>query len=206
MAGIQLYQTEQDETLLVEAALSQGCWLTPDINYETSQVIEIRSIEEFIEIRPTERHFFILHNTFLRMPLCLREIEKNGKKVFYVSPSEGGPFLEFLGGGIFESEPPSERRIRPGFLHFNSGYWDHAITRKEPSPPELAEMFKRMSKVIRKNSLKIKPGMSVHWLGHDAKTQLLQGAKLVGYETWSVPSASTRSSSATFTESSESVS
>ena len=128
MPGIQLYQSEQDEIVLVTAAVSNGYWLVPDLHYESAKVDILRTVEDFQSVRKREYHFFILHESFLRIPLCLRKIEKNGKDVFYVSQTEGGPFLEFLGGGIFKDKQSGKDRIRPGFLEYRSGYWDQNLT------------------------------------------------------------------------------
>jgi hypothetical protein len=187
MAGVQLYQTEEDELPLIEAAISDGCWLVPDLQYKSPHVESLRTVEEFLAVRKEERHFFILHQSFLRLPLSLRSFEKAGEKVFYVSPTEGGPFLEFLCGGLFKDEPTGRSLIRPGFLEYRTGYWDHAITRREASPPELVDSFKKLAKMLRSNSTRIKPGKSAFWLGRVAKERLGAGAQLVGLENWTPP-------------------
>src|ERR1700754_3238022 len=104
MRELNLYQTEEDELGLVKAAFAAGCRMVPDSNYETSEVPAIYTIEAFRLSRLTERHFFILHECFQRLPITLRKISKDGKLLYYISPSQGGPFLEFMGGGIFVNE------------------------------------------------------------------------------------------------------
>jgi hypothetical protein len=38
MPGIQLYQTEADDELLIQSAFENGCWLVPDIKFSTREV------------------------------------------------------------------------------------------------------------------------------------------------------------------------
>ncbi|MGD0631016.1 MAG: hypothetical protein ABR987_16940 [Terracidiphilus sp.] len=188
MPGLQLYQTEADELVLVKAALDQGCWLVPDLNYETDEVQRFRSTEEYQHFRTEERHFFVLSEAFVRAPLSLRKITKADRILFYVSPSEGGPFLEFLGGGSFVDDSTGGRRIRPGFFTFSRRYWAADLSRTYDSPVELEEMFKRLTRVVKASSTRIKPGKSAFWLGNDARAQMADGVRLVCYESWSLDS------------------
>jgi hypothetical protein len=186
MPGLQLYQSELDELALVKAAFDEGCWLVPGCHYKTPQVKELRTIEEFSRARLAERHFFILSDSFVRLPLSLTKIIKQNEPVYFISSSEGGPFLEFLGGGIFVDDATQERRIRSGFFEFSRNYWATDLSKRFQSPPELEAIFKRLAGTIKKTSIRIKPGKSVFWLGNDAKTELQRGANLVGYEAWSI--------------------
>jgi hypothetical protein len=187
MPQLSLYQTEEDELNVVNAAFEAGCWIVPDLDYEAPEAQVLKTGESFKQARRDERHFFILHKRFMRSPLHMRQILKHGRNVFYVSPSEGGPFLEFLGGGIIEDNESNSRHIRSGFLAYSSSYWDAEITKKEESPPELADTYKQLSKVIRATSTRIKPGRSVFWLGNYAKAQLLTGTKLSLHDNWTLP-------------------
>jgi len=192
MPQINLYQTEQDELGVVKAAFSEGSTIVPDRNYSASEAIALDTIEAFKHARVHDRHFFILNKRFSRLPIHFRKILKDGKPVYYISPSQGGPFLEFMGGGVI-TDDAGTRRIRSGFLACPSGYWNAEITRKEGSPPELAESFKRLSKAIRTTSTRIRPDQSVYWLGGDAKAQLEGGAKLGLHENFSFSNSKTQS-------------
>jgi hypothetical protein len=108
MPQLSLYQTEEDELNVVNAAFEAGCWIVPDLDYEAPEAQVLKTGESFKQARRDERHFFILHKRFMRSPLHMRQILKHGRNVFYVSPSEGGPFLEFLGGGIIEDNESEE--------------------------------------------------------------------------------------------------
>ena len=194
MPGLQLYQTEADELVLVRAALEQGCWLVPDLNYETPEAQRLLTAEEYQHLRTKERHFFILSESFVRAPLLMRQITKAGRNAFYISPSEGGPFLEFLGGGVFVDDSTGEGRIRSGFLDFSRHYWAADLSFRYDSPIELEQIFKRLARVVKANSLRVKPGRSAFWLGNEARAQLASGARLVGFEQWSVDQALSRPS------------
>jgi len=186
MPGLQLYQTEADELVLVRAALEEGCWLVPDSSYDAPEAQRLLTAEEYQRVRTKERHFFILSESFVRAPLSMRKITKVGRDVFSISATEGGPFLEFLGGGLFVDDSTEEGRIRPGFLEFSRHYWAAGLSFRYDSPGELEQIFKRLARVVKANSLRIKPGKSAFWLGNDARVQMARGARLVGYEQWSV--------------------
>lgn len=186
MPGLQLYQTEPDELELVGAALEAGCWLVPASHYETTEFDKLFTIEAYMQARIRERKFFILGSEFTLEKLSMESFSKEGKTLFYIVTSSGGPFLEFLGGGLFVDDATGEKRIRPGFLEFARDYWAADLSRKRPSPPELEEMYKWLARAVKTKSTRIKPGKGVFWLGNDAKTQLENGARLVGYESWSL--------------------
>jgi hypothetical protein len=185
MPGLQLYQTELDELELVKAAIDEGCWLVPDSHYKVHEPDRLFTMEEFRDARLEQRHFFILNEVFIQSPISMREISKLDEHYYYVSPNVGGPSLEFLGGGISVDDRTGEKLIGSGFLEFSREYWVDDLSRKKPSPPELEEMYKRLARVVKVQSTRIKPGKGVFWLGNDARMQLEKGARLVGYESWS---------------------
>jgi len=187
MPELQLYQTELDELKLVKAAFTEGCWMVPDSNYQTPEAISLRTVEQYLASRKNERHFFILNKLFSRLPFQMRKISKDGKIVYYISPSQGGPFLEFMGGGVIQDEKTRIRYIRSGFLAYSSGYWNADITRKEAAPSELVETYKRLGKFIRSTSVRIKPDVSVYWLGDDAIAEVERGTELGLHRGWSPP-------------------
>jgi hypothetical protein len=129
---------------------------------------------------------WLVPDSHYRAPeVLMRGFSKQNESLYYVSPNEGGPFLEFLGGGVFAVDGVmKEQRIRPGFLECPRDYWDPAASQKRLSPPELAETFNRIVDAVKARSTRIKPGKTVFWLGADAKLKLQRGARLVGYETW----------------------
>lgn len=188
MRELNLYQAEEDELELINAALMAGCLIIPDSNYEAPEVLAIDTVEGFKRSRLRVRHFFMLHESFQRLPVTLRKISKDGKVVHYVSPSQGGPFIEFMGGGIFLNDETGSKYVRTGFLAHRSEYWNQELTKKQSSPPELVEIYGQLSKVIRTTSTRIKPDKAVYWLGDYAKAQLLNGVKLGLHEQWSLTS------------------
>lgn len=190
MPGIQLYQTEVDELVLVRAAFERGCCLVPDLHLRSPEVQRLFNLEEFQNARLITRHFYIFGSSLAPHSLSIRPVEKENEIFYYVSSGVGTPSLEFLGGGIHVEPGTNRRLIRSGFLEFSREYWSEDLSRKLPSPPELEAHFLELSKVIKAHSLRIKPGKSVFWFGEDAKEQLQTGTKLVGYESWLPPSKS----------------
>jgi len=188
MPSVQLYQSELDEVELIRTALAEGCCIVPCYDYESPEEKRLSTLEDFLGARTKVRQFFFTSESFERAPLSMREISKGGKAIFYIQQNTGGPFLQFLGGGLFLDEATGEDRIRPGLLSFSRHYRAEDLSWQHASPPELEEMFKQFLRVIKKNSVRIKPGKSVFWLGKDAEVQVRRGAKLIGYENWSLAS------------------
>lgn len=185
MPGLQLYQTEVDELLLIRAAFEEGCCLVPDVHSKVPEARRLIDVEEFREERGQTRHFYILTNSMVHSPLSIRKVKKEDDYFYYVSPGVGTPSLEFLGGGLYSGTESGTRLIRSGFLEFSREYWSADLSAKLPSPPELESLFLRLSRAIKTHGSRIKPGKTVFWLGDDAKSQLDGGARLVGYESWS---------------------
>jgi hypothetical protein len=196
MRGLQLYQTESDEHVLIEEAIRLGCWLVPDIPSSSSEAHRLHTVEEFRQARLETRHFYIFSSRDQGGALSVRKVDKGNSHFFYVSPGVGTPSLEFLGGGVFVSPETQMRLIRPGFLEYSPDYWATDLSRKLASPPELASLFERLCVVAKSHSVRIKPGKSIFWVGEDARSEMEKGARLVGYEAWNgrpiLPEASKR--------------
>ena len=189
MSELLFYQTERDELETIDSCFEDGCSIVPDVDYEEPRAVLLKSLSEYNSWRGITRHFFILHERFQQYPLCIRPIEKHGKTVYYVSPTQGGPFLEMLGGGIITDSKDSGQRIIPGFLSCPPRYWNADVTVSIKSPPELADTYKRLCRIVRRSGTRIRPDNSIYWVGPDAKAQLMNGAKLSLHEDWSLPNA-----------------
>jgi hypothetical protein len=187
MPELDLYQTEIDELEIVKAAFVEGCRMVVDSNYQTPVAPVLETVQEFQFARSTERHFFLINTKFERMPISMRQISKDGKSVYYISPSQGGPFIEFLGGGIYEDKSSGVKTVRSGFLAYRPDYWNDELTEKFAAPVELVETYRRLAKVVRATSTRIKPDKAVYWLGNDAKAQLQMGTKLGLHQNWTLP-------------------
>ena len=184
MPGIQLYQTNVDDSLLIQAALECGCWLVPDVEFTTAESSRLQTLDSFQAALQMTRHYYILNEAICNGPIPLRRVVKGGTPIYYVSPGVGTPAIEFLAGGLYRDPTAEAWRIRSGFLEFSSAYWtvDHA--HKVPSPPPVKALYQRLASGIKKRSSKIKPGKATFWLGSDALNQVQSGARLVGYEAW----------------------
>ena len=178
-----MYLTEVDEVELIKAAFDEGCRLVPDHLYRTAELDELNSIVEFANVRQQVRHFFIFGAGDEIPRRAMRTIEKESESFFYLPPNVEKPSLEFLGGGIV-TDDTGHKMIRSGFLEFSRSYWSHDSSRKLVSPQEIEQRFRRLVSVIKRHSIRIKPGKGVFRLGNDARLQLENGASLAGYEHW----------------------
>jgi len=183
MAELSLYLTENDEVPIIALAMQLGCKLIPDLGYPTAQHDSLNAVGEYRLYRSRTRLFFLTSERFLRHPLELRRIEKNGDSVFYVADI-GGPVIQFLGGGSFEEH--GSRFVRPGSIGHHARYLNPANKLMEKPPSELRDTYKELQKLVRKLFRHCKPGKVSFWIGPEAVDAVKNGAKLVGYEKYSV--------------------
>jgi hypothetical protein len=182
MRELNLYQTEQDEVLLVTEALHQACWLVPDTHNKSPEVRRLTALDEFQSARLETRHFYIFNAPTEESGLSVRKVIKDNNEFYYVSPGVGIPSLEFLGGGVLSDQTGRGRLIRPGFLAYSPEYWAADLSRKLATPPKLASLFEHLSKIVKGHSSKIKLGKNVFWVGKGARSELEKSGRLVGYE------------------------
>lgn len=85
-----------EETNVLKLVFDQGGWLVPDLNYTIPQYVTIGSYETYLDYRKQTRLFFILHPSYLKSPLDLHSIEKDGRTVYFIMQRNGGPTIDFL--------------------------------------------------------------------------------------------------------------
>jgi hypothetical protein len=185
VAELDLYLTENDELPLVAAAFQAGCKLIPDLHYASARYDSLNALEDYKLFRTRTRQFFLLSEKYSKCPLEMRLIEKEDKSVYYIG-GRGGPTIAFLGGGLFNED--ASKFIRPGFISYSPRYENTAKKTMEKPPAELIETYQALVKSIKKFTARIKPGNRVYWLGPDARKEVENGAKLVGYEKLSAES------------------
>jgi hypothetical protein len=183
MAELGLYFTEEDELIIVAAALEMDCKIIPDVNYSLAQYDSLGSAEEYKRYRSRARLFFFLSEEFFRCPLEMRKMDKEGKTVYYISQRSGGPTIYFLGAGLFDQA--DEKFIRPGAIGYHSTFENTFTGRMEKPPVQLVNTYKSLVKAVQKSATRIKPGKRVFWLGPDARKAVENVAKLVGFEKYS---------------------
>jgi hypothetical protein len=164
--------------------LSNGAWLIPDVDYPQKQPALLTSESLFVAARLSVRHFFIIRDDYLKVPLEMRRIEKGGRTVYYISQREGGPTVDFLGGWIFTRGP--ERFIRPGSLSHYPTFFDTHERRFQKMPKEIVSFFSQLATHLKKSYRRIKPKKVTFWVSSNALSEVERGAKLVGLEDLSV--------------------
>jgi len=185
VAELGLYLTENDELPLVTAALQAGCKLIPDLHYPSPRYDSLTALENYKLFRARTRQFFLLSEKYSKCPLEVRRVEKDDKLFYYIGGS-GGPTIAFLGGGLFYED--ASKFIRPGFISYSSLYENTTKKTLEKPSPELVKIYEALVKSVKKYATRIKPGKRVYWLGPDARKEIENGAKLVGYEKLSAES------------------
>jgi hypothetical protein len=184
MPEMTLFLTEHDEDMIIEFALSRGCWLVPDVDYPSPRHVPITSIKEYKEYRARTRLFLLMSNEYFRSPVEMRRIRKNDKTVYYVSQRSGGPSIQFLGGGVFEEK--AVKFIRPGFLSYYPTFWNTTEQVTERPPASLVATYRLLQTHVKKSALRGKGTFSVFWLGPESTRLVECGAKLVGFEAFSL--------------------
>lgn len=165
---------------MVRFILSNGACLIPDLDYSQKQPALLTNESLFLAARLSVRHFFIIRDDYLKMPLEMRRIQKGGRIVYYISQREGGPTVDFLGGGIFTRG--TERFIRPGSLSHYPTFFDTQDERFQKMPKEIVTFFAQLVTHLKKSYRRIKPKKVTFWLSPNALNELQGGAKLVGLE------------------------
>ena len=178
MAELGLILSKNEESRLVERALHAGCWLLPDVHYEAPQPTRISKIEEFDQWRKSTGLFFIQHPSFVKTPVEMTEIEKDGKKVFFIMQRNGGPTIDFMTAAEFEEG--GRAKINPGFLAHHKSFWNSSTQRNEDMPPELLSLFRELSAEAKQMARRERVGVRTYWIGTVIQKQLGAGALHLG--------------------------
>lgn len=186
MAELILYFTEEDEMALVEDALGRGCTLVPDLDYASPKYESFGTLEEYKRYRSRTRQFFILSDARVRSPLEMHRIEKHGKTVYFIYPTNGGPHIQFSSTGLFLKN--GVQLIGPGSLGHYPSYKNTSNQMWEKAPAELIAMFKHFRKFLKNWAMRAIVGQSrvAVWLGPGAVKAVQNGAKLVGFESCTI--------------------
>jgi hypothetical protein len=177
---IQLFQDSEDEAQLVRTLLLANAHLVPDVDYAERTWVTIRDIETYDIFRSRARLFFVLHESFSRSPLEMVEVEKDGRNIHYISQSSGGPFLDYLAGGV--PGMIEESKLASGMLGFKALYWDTVAHCTKRPPAQLVAFYGELAKTIRSSYLKFKPGKVTYYIGPGALNKARSGMELVGLD------------------------
>ena len=175
MAELGFVLTKQEEEGLIRHALGRGCWLVPDVDYESPEPIRITTYEQYEGCRKSTRLFFILHPSFSGAPLEMRETIKDNRRVFFVVQRNGGPTIDFLSSVEFSEA--GQAKINPGFLAHHKTYWDPRAQKNESVPAALPEFYRDLSAEAKKLTVREKVGVRVYWIGREVQ-RLIESRKL----------------------------
>ena len=113
MPDIVVYLTEDDQDRFVQFLLEAGAWLVADMNYTDPQAGRIDSLDSYRNCRlASVNKFYIQRQDFTHSPLVFRHVEKSGARIYYIGQREGGPNIDFSGGGTYQKA--GHAYIRPG--------------------------------------------------------------------------------------------
>ena len=180
MPELGLYLVEEDEYSLVQLAFDEGCDLIPDLHYNSQRYEKISTLEGYRQYRIRTRLFFLVSEKYFCCPIEMCRIEKDERHVYYISQRSGGPTIQFLGGGLFEKN--GQKFIRSGSIAYYPTYWNTTTLQKEKPPSGLPSVYNVLRRGIKRDAIRIKPGLSEFWLCAHARKELLDGANLVGFE------------------------
>jgi hypothetical protein len=147
-----LLQSEQDE--FIRYLFAQQAVLIPDLHFETKGYLELDSFPAAIEYFHKKYHFYITHKSFLKCPLEMREMVKNGISYYYIMPRNGGPAIDILRSNV--SKHLGIYRVGIGFLSYYPTYWDTVTEENRKPPIELINFYKNISNFIKQKTNRIK--------------------------------------------------
>ena len=167
--------TTEEEEGVIRSALRNGAWLVPDIGHETSEPLQIKTYEEYERCRKSTRLFFIIHSSFYKVPLEMRETVREGQHVFVVMQRNGGPVIEYLSSVEFSEG--GQANINPGFLAHHKTFWNPKAQENQAVPTTLLELYRELCAEAKNVARREKVGVRVYWIGR-AVRQLIEAGKL----------------------------
>jgi len=173
MAELEFILSKVEEETLLKTALGSSCWFVPDINYGTAKPAHVTTYEEFKKYRERTRMFFILHESYIAAPLEMREILKDGQRVFFVMQRNGGPSIDFMSSVEFIEE--GRTKINPGSLAHHKTFWNPKTRRNEETPGVLLKLYRELSAVVKKVATRHKVGVRTYWIGNAVHDRIKSG-------------------------------
>jgi hypothetical protein len=180
MAELGFILSKMEEGLLVQDVLDMGAWLVPDIHYQTPELARITMLGDYERFRKVTRLFFILHPSYLRVPLDVREASKEGKSVYFIMQRNGGPTIDFLSSVEFSEG--GEHRIKPGFIAHYSTFWNTETQQNEKMPAALLKLYRELSGLVRRLSTPRRTGVRTYWIGKEVQQLLAAGSLHLGID------------------------
>ena len=154
MAQLDFYLSTEDKIDLMSFIFSEGGYIVPDINYEKPTYNLVKDLEGYSPFVEQNILFFIVHDSYLREPLSVRSISKDGKELFYIPQRNDGPTIDFYSSGRIEKG--GEDFIGSGNISHYSTYFSSSQNINVDVPEQLKQFYKKVSSHIKKNSFAIK--------------------------------------------------
>lgn len=155
MATTNFCFSEDEYLQLLKYILSKNCYFVSDIERDSPDFITIKSYEHLLQYwdwlkhnpSPGSPRLYILNDSYVECPLLQSSIIKGNRRVYFVYQRFGGPSIDLSYFPL----------VGKGFLqHYPYYYYEHVEYNKVPVPIKLIEIFKDISKYIRKHSIRIK--------------------------------------------------
>jgi hypothetical protein len=180
MPQLDVFFDESDTTELIRKLLERSCYLVPDLNFPYPSADEwiIHNVDEYLRCRAQtpEGLFFALSPEYSVSPLEFREIQKEGRKVFYISQKTGGPTLDLFLSKSFDKG--GKRYLSSGFIGYHPEFWNTATRRMESPPQPLKTLFSEIRRELKKHGIRKSSGKRTFWIGKAAQIATKNGAIL----------------------------
>jgi hypothetical protein len=162
MAETSFFASRAMECALVEAALTNGIVLIPDLNFSTRELINIDSIDMFKNYREKCRKFFLTSLAYAESPLEVRSVKKGAKAMYYIFPKAGGPMIDLSLPTLFlEGGRPA---MRAGSLSYYRRYESSILKINLPAPGPLKSAYKFLVDMLARSSEKLKGNKGCYFL------------------------------------------
>ena len=180
MPEIGILLTRDEEQTVIRSILDRAGWLVPDFQYEVPVPALVKTHEDYLRWRSKTRLFFVLHDSFLVVPLELRQVGRDGGLGYFIAQRTGGPTIEFL--STLEFQEDARRWVNPGFIAHHRTFWD-AESRANVKPPQaFVTFFKETIAIMKQVAALKKIGVRRYWIGNEMSVLLENGTMHLGIQ------------------------
>jgi hypothetical protein len=177
MPEIGIILAKREEISLIEHVFSQGSYLVPDLHYPNPEYVKIRSVDDFLHYRQETRLYFMLHENYAISPLEMRQIEKDGKKSYFIMQRNGGPSIDLFMTAEFVVDDTT--KVAPGFVAYYPTFWNTITHQNQKVPSHLLDAHGEIRKYIRSIAASNKLGKRSYWIGREMSRALDDGTMVL---------------------------
>ena len=183
MPDLVMYLTEDDQRRFVDFVLGTGAFLIPDMHVENPSFPTIVSLAQYESYRARlVSKYYIQRDDFTRFSPTARSIQQDGRMIYYVSQREGGPFVDFSGGGTHQENDCTVVRAG-GFGHYPT-YFQADV--EYPAPETLKRYHAELRKYLLRGAMRLGRTKTKPWILAGAVEAIHSGGKLGGFESHGV--------------------